>query len=102
MLNATIEIVASEARDQYVKPIKVEALVMLGDPFALGDGNGPDSPKPSWTVMISLDEAKLLGLNIIPGASILPDGDRPKLFIDSVHENSKCLWLDCHSIKGAV
>lgn len=99
-INERISISAATSRDQLVKPVEVDALVMLSDPYALGDGIGPDGSKPKYSVMV---EAKAVaGITIIPGASIAANGSRPKLMVNSVHPNSESLWLDCTATEGAV
>lgn len=99
-LNERIFITAPTARDQLTKPVEVDALVMLSDPYSTGDGIGPDSSKPRYSVMVEAEAVK--DLTIIPGATIAANGSRPKLMVTSIHPNGESIWMDCTATEGAI
>lgn len=86
------------SRDQLVEPFAVDALVMQSDPYAVGDGLGPDASKPKYSIMVEL--AQVADRKILPGATIAATGTRPKLMVTSVHSNGPALWMDC--VEGVV
>lgn len=99
-LNETIDLFTPTERDEYVKPQSVEALVMLGDPYAVDNGIGPDASKVKYSVMVKADDVDVN--KIIVGAWIKATSNRPKLMINSVHLNGDALWFDCTATEGAV
>jgi len=91
-LNAEIEILAPHSRDELVDPIKVQAVVMQGNPFSLESITAGEDALPSWAVMLENKD-----IDIPVGSTIKATKSNPRLFVRSVHALHECLWLDCVS-----
>lgn len=98
-INDRITITPHTQRDNLAKPIVLDACVMQSDPYALGDGIGPDGTKPTYSAMVRSADIPD-GVCIVAGAMIAKSTTHPRMEVRSVHVNGPALWMDCVSTEA--
>lgn len=98
-INDRITLTPHVQRDNMAQSIELDACVMQADPYSLGDGIGPDSTKPTYSVMVRREDIPE-GVCVLPGATISKTATHPRMEVRSTHVNGPAYWFDCVSMEA--